>query len=135
MMNVEAAQAIPLATESQNNGSEKTTGSNWLFDATALLLAFIALYAGLDFFDPWFSTYDRVLCSACIFVGLLVAFGRSTWQGERTKPRVLLSWALFGIAALQIGLGVALSNPNWTGVAFGAILAGWCVGRDRKSVV
>ena len=129
MMNVEAAQAVPLATELQNNGREKTTGSSWLFDATALLLTFIALYAGLDFFQAWFSTYDRVFCSACIFVGLLVAFRRSTWEGKRTKPREFLSWLLYGIGALQIGIGVALTNPNWTGIAFGAILAGWCVGR------
>ena len=131
MMNVESAQAVPVATELQNNGREKTTGLNWLFDATALMLAFFASYTGLDFIQAWLSTYDRVLCSVCIFVGLLVAFRRSTWEGKRTKPRVFLSWVLYGIAALQIGLGVALTNPNWTGVAFGTILAGWCVGRIR----
>ena len=130
-MNVEAAQAIPIATELQNNGQEKTARSSWPFDVTALLISLVALFTGLDFWRHFFLSYDRVLCSLGILLGLLFAVMRSTWQGEQTKLRMLVAFASYVIAGLLIVIGVMSANPTWCGIAFATILAGWCALRIR----
>ncbi len=100
-----------------------------------MALAYVALYVGLDSWKNWFSSPDRTLYAVCILLGLCIALKRSNWQGAPSTFRVWSATILFLVALLFICVGLAISNPQWSGIACGVVFAGWCVWRIRGESV
>lgn len=100
-----------------------------------MALATVALYVGLDSWKNCFSSPDRTLHAMCILLGLCIALVRSKWQGAPSTFRVWFATILFLVAFLFICVGLAISNPQWSGIACGLVFTGWCVGRIRGESV
>ncbi len=128
MKNAVPVSAIALEMEEQDSAPGQALNPSlhrWIEVLSIVLLA-AAVFVGLDFWGDWFSSVDRVICSVCLLIGLIVAFGRSTWQGEQTRSRIIFAGLLFGLAAISIGSSYYLARPKLSGIACGLILAAWC---------
>ncbi len=128
MKNAVPVSAIALEMDEQDSALEQTAKSSrhpWIEVLSIVLLA-AAVFVGLDFWVDWFSSVDRVICSVCLLIGLIVAFCRSTWQGEQTRSRIIFAGLLFCLAAIVIGSSFYLARPKLSGIACGLILAAWC---------
>ncbi len=66
-----------------------------------------------------------------VLLGILVAHRRSTLHGTQPSWLMYVAGALWATAVVFIGVGSALSHPMWSVLAFGVILAGWGVVRNR----
>ncbi len=135
MKSSETVSIANLASESLTKKPRSTNSVNWLLDAVAMALVYVALIVGLDSWKSCLSSPDRTLCSVCLLLGICVALVRSNWQGTLSKLRVWFEIILFAVASLFLCIGLATSNPLWGGIAFGVIFAGWCVGRIRGESV
>lgn len=130
MKNAVPVSAIALEMDEQDSDSapgqtSKSLLHPWIEVLSIVLLA-AAVFVGLDFWRDWFSYVDRVICSVCLLLGLIVAFSRSTWQGEPTWSRIIFAGLLFCLAAIVIGSSYYLARPKLSGIACGLILAAWC---------
>ena len=128
MKNAVPVSEITLKTDDQDTPGSRSLGSTdsrWI-ELVSILLCVAALVAGLGFWQEWFSSIDRGICTVCVSVGLIVAFCRSEWRGECSNRRLVFGIALFGVAAVIIGASVGLGRPRLTGIACGFILAAWC---------
>ncbi len=135
MKSSETVLISTLAPESLTKKSTSTNSFNWLLDSVAMALATVALYVGLDSWKNCFSSPDRTLHAMCILLGLCIALVRSKWQGAPSTFRVWFATILFLVAFLFICVGLAISNPQWSGIACGLVFTGWCVGRIRGESV
>ena len=99
---------------------------HWWIEALAVAMFIAALMVGLDFWRDWFSSVDRVICSICVLVGLIVAFIRSGWLGEQSTERFVIAAILFSLAGVTIWISFSLGRPKLSGIACGLILAAWC---------
>ncbi|HUP82383.1 MAG TPA: hypothetical protein VM260_27765 [Pirellula sp.] len=125
--------AVPVSVttleldEPQKPWSEvSTVYRHWWIEAWAVAMLLAALMVGLDFWRDWFSSVDRVICSICVLVGLIVAFIRSAWQGEQSTGRFVIAAFLFSLAVVTIGMSFSFGRPKLSGIACGLILAAWC---------
>ena len=128
MKNAVPVSAIALEMDEQDSAPGQTLKSSlqpWSEVLSIVLLA-CAVFVGIDFWRDWFSSLDRVICSACLILGWIVAFSRSTWEGEQTRSRIIFAGLLFSLAAIFIGSSYYLAQPKLSGIACGLILAGWC---------
>jgi len=128
MKNAVPVSAIALEMDEQDSALVQTAKSSrhpWIEVLSIVLLA-AAVFVGLDFWEDWFSSVDQVICSVCLLIGLMVAIGRSTWQGEQTRSRIFFAGLLFCLAAIVIGSSYYLARPQLSGIACGLILAAWC---------
>jgi hypothetical protein len=128
MKNAVPVSEITLAADDQDTAgsrSSASTNSRWI-ELVSILLCGAALVAGLGFWQEWFSSIDRAICTVCVSIGLIVAFCRSKWQGELSNARLFFGIALFCIAAAIVGASYGLGRPRLTGIACGFILAAWC---------
>ena len=97
----------------------------WI-DVLSIVLLAIAVLVGLDFWSDWFSSVDRIICSVCVLIGLIVAFFRSTWEGNLTRPRIAFACVLCCMAGVLICISYFVGRPKLSGIACGLILAAWC---------
>ena len=135
MKSLETVSTSNLASESLSKKSKSTHSFNWLCNVVAMALLCVALYVGQDSWKSWFSSPDRTLYFVCVLLGLCVALVRSNWHGAPSKLRVWFATILFAVASLFICVGLAISDPLWSGIACGVLFAGWCVGRIRGDSV
>ncbi len=135
MKSLETVSTSNVAPDSLTKKSKSTHSIHWLLDAVAIVLVCVALYVGLDSWENWFSSPDGTLYSVFVFLGLCVALVRSHWQGAASRYRVWFSTLLFAVSLLFICMGLANSNPQWSGIACGVIFAGWCAVRIRGESV
>ena len=128
MKNVVPVSEITLeAADHDTPGSPSSARINSLWiELVSILLGGAALVAGLGFWQEWFSSIDRVICTVCVSIGLVVAFCRSNWRGELSNARLFFGIALFCVAAAIVGASYGLGRPRLTGIACGFILAAWC---------
>ena len=114
--------------EPNNPTNDMSTFSRhgWIEILSATLLIG-AVMVGLDFWREWFSSVDRVICSVCVFFGLIVSFFRSTWEGEQfSRPRFAFAALLWFLAVVAIWMSFSLGRPKLSGIACGLVLAAWC---------
>ena len=111
--------------------SRKVFGTNWFFDAVAILLLSWTAYQGLPILKEGPFLSDRILCLSLISLGLFVAIRGSLWKGDQTQIRIWLVATLW-IAATGL-LYFGNSQANSVGIAGVAILTGWCIARLRVS--
>ena len=135
MKNVETVTDSSQALGSQVTDTNKASPFVWVLDATAISLLSVALYFGLDSWKNWFSSPDRKLFSVCVFMGIMIAIVRSNWRGQQTSWKICFAWAFLVVACLLICASAAVSNPILGGIACGAVLAAWCIGRIRGESV
>ncbi len=122
-------KAVPVAEitlETDNQHAPPAAKNGIWVDTFAILLCVAAVIAGLGFWKEWFSSIDRVICTVCASIGVIVAFCRSEWRGECSKARICFGILLFLIAAVVIGASYGLGRPKLAGVACGFTLAAWC---------
>ncbi len=100
--------------------------NHWWVEAVSVTLLIVAVIVGLESWREWFSSVDRVLCSICVAVGLVVAFIRSDWVGEVSMPRLGFAVTMWALALLAIFLSISMGRPRLCGIACGLTLAGWC---------
>jgi len=123
---VPVAEITLVANDPDNteSGSSRSSGGLWI-EVVAILLFIAALVAGLEFWKDWISSVDRMICTFCVSVGLIVAFCRSEWRGESSKARIFFGLALFCIAGAILGASYGLGRPKLAGIACGFTLAAW----------
>ncbi len=109
--------------------SRKVFGTNWFFDAVAILLLSWTAYQGLPILKEGPFLSDRILCLSLISLGLFVAIRGSLWKGEQTQIRIWLVVTLWISATGLLYFGN--SQANSLGIAGFAILTGWCIARLR----
>lgn len=109
--------------------------STWMFDFAVVLMLAAAIAVGLASWKTAYATPDRVLCSSCSLVGLLIGLIRSKWIGDRTWWNVRMARLSCVVGSALICMSVFLSNPIWSAVAVGVIFGGWCIGRIRGDSV
>ncbi len=103
--------------------------NDWWVEAISIVILIVAVFVGLESWKDWFSSVDRVLCSICVAVGLVVAFIRSDWVGEVSTKRLGFAVAMWALALLAILLSISMGRPRLCGIACGLTLAGWCTMR------
>ena len=127
MKNTIPVAAVTLELEDSKPQLEGGVRSlHFWVESVSCILLMAAVIVGIDFWRDWFSSVDRVICSICVVGGLIVAFVRSDWVGERSPRRFMLVIALLSAAAIVIFLSYYLGRPKMSGIACGLILAGWC---------
>ena len=90
MKNSFPVSVTSLELDEQNTSSNDTSSilpGLWI-EALSLSLFIVAIVIGHQFWLDWFSSIDRVICTLCVIIGLIVAFSRSDWAGELSKPRI-----------------------------------------------
>lgn len=125
--------AVPVSVttldldEPQKPPSDVSVASrHWRIEALIATLLVGAVFVGLDFWRDWFSSVDRVICSVCVLIGLIVAFYRSAWPGEQSTVRFAIAALLLSLAGVTIWMSFSLGRPKLSGIACGLILAAWC---------
>ena len=103
--------------------------SGWWIEILTATLMLGAVMVGLNSWGDWFSSIDRVICSVCVLVGLIVAFFRSDWLGEPSRSRLIFALFLWCLAGLTIFISFFLERPRLSGIACGLSLAAWCTMR------
>lgn len=101
---------------------------------TAILIA-LCLVLGLSFWRDWLSSIDRVVCTGCVMLGLLVALARSRWKSSETPGRWAVPILFWSIAGLVILFALATMRLKLCGIALGFAVAGWCSCRIRGESV
>lgn len=127
---------VPLSVTTQDmdepnvsTRNESTITEGWWIEVLSLTLLIGGGMVGLNSWVDWFSSVDRVICSVCVVVGLIVAFYRSDWQGESSRSRLIIALSLWCLAGLAIWMSFSLARPRLSGIACGLSLAGWCTMR------
>ncbi len=131
MKNAVPVSAIALEMdehESIPGQTSKPSRHLWI-EVLSIFLLVAAVLVGLDFWKDWFSSVDRVICSFLVLIGSIVAFGRSTWQGEQTRSRFVFAGLFFCLAVIVICSSYCLGRPKLSGIACGLILTAWCLMR------
>jgi len=130
--------AVPVSAQTleMDNDSEQPTiavqsSPHFWIEVVAGALLIAAFFVGIDFWKEWFSSTDRIICSVCVGLGLMVALFRSNWQGELSRVRVAFAMILFVAAAATLATSFSLGRLKLSGIACGLILAAWCSLRVR----
>lgn len=127
MKNAVPVSEITLVTNDPDNTESRSltsSGGLWI-EVVTILLFVAALVAGFGFWKEWISSVDRMICTFCVSVGLLVAFYRSEWRGESSNARIFFGLALFCIAGAILGASYGLGRPKLAGIGCGVTLAAW----------
>ena len=129
MKNAVPVTPIELEIDEQSSIPGPTTESSYHPWIELLLIPLLAaaVYFGIDFWKDWFSSVDRVICSVCVLIGLIVAFGRSAWGGRRSSSRFAFAGLLCFAASIVIFASYNLGRPKLSGISCGLILAAWCI--------
>jgi len=120
---------LDLDEPTPGTANAMSKSSMWWVEVLSIVILVVAVFVGLDSWREWFSSVDRVLCSLCVAIGLVVALVRSSWNGEESKSRVAFAVAMWGLALVAILLSIFLGRPRLCGIACGLALAGWCTMR------
>ena len=109
--------------------SESKIAEGWWIEVLSLILLIGGVFVGLNSWVDWFSSVDRVICSVCVVVGLMVAFFRSDWRGESSRSGLIIALSMWCLAALAIWISFSYERPRLSGIACGLSLAAWCTMR------
>ena len=127
---------VPLSvtTHDMDEPTASTSGDpkisiGWWIELLTAALILGAFIVGLNSWVDWFSSVDRIICSVCVLVGLIVAFFRSDWLGEPSRSRLIFALFLWCLAGLTIFISFFLERPRLSGIACGLSLAAWCTMR------
>jgi hypothetical protein len=87
-------------------------------------LVFVSVTLGFSFWADWFTSIDRIVCTICVAIGLIISISRSWWNSDQVS-RVASPSILWGISLFFLMLAVTTSRPKFCAIALGLAVAGW----------
>lgn len=96
----------------------------WAVHAITIGIVATSLLLGFSFWADWFTSIDRIVCTICVAVGLIISISRSWWNSDK-PARVVAPGLLWSFSAIFVGIAIATSRPKFYAIALGLSVAGW----------
>jgi len=96
----------------------------WAVHAVTIGLVAISLLLGFSFWADWFTSIDRIVCTICVALGLIISISKSWWNSDQ-PTRMVAPGILWSFSAIFVGLAIATSRPKFFAIALGLAVAGW----------
>jgi hypothetical protein len=110
-------------SETGTNVSGRSLPS-WAVHAVSIGIIAICLLLGSSFWADWFTSIDRIVCTICVAIGLIISISKSWWNSDQ-PARIVAPCVLWLLAAVFVGLAITTSRPKFFALALGLSVAGW----------
>ena len=106
----------------------------WAVHAVTIGIIAVSLLLGFSFWADWFTSIDRVVCTICVAIGLIISISKSWWNSDQ-PARVVAPCILWSLAIVFVGIAITTSRPKFFALSLGLSVAGWCASQMRGESV
>ena len=96
----------------------------WSVHAITAGIVVVSLLLGFSFWADWFTSIDRIVCTICVAIGLIISISKSWWNSEQ-PTRVVAPAILWTFSLIFVGLAFTTGRPKFYAIAVGLAVAGW----------